>query len=274
MKQLTFCLALFALLIAGTIGAYRIIEVPEVGARTITMVMGGVAAAGCSTPVIGSLYTEGFEGSENCVSGDSAYCENSEDWTTVSGSPVYNATLPLTLSGVTCSRGFQTDIDESLIFSRLDYGSTKSDAKLIVYLYLASSTAGTDCNIISIGDSTTQGNARWAAVGLWNNSGTIKLRAYGGGTSSWLPTTGSLSTGKWYKIILNGKGTDAAAGVFSVQDCSSGTCTDVAGSPDTVWVPTIASGANFRYVFLGALTGGAGEITNIYWDALGIADYE
>jgi hypothetical protein len=62
MRRLLFLLTLFGLLIASTLGAYRIIEVPPAQASGIMLVQGGVPTLSeCATDALGDLLNEGFQ---------------------------------------------------------------------------------------------------------------------------------------------------------------------------------------------------------------------
>jgi len=230
---------------------------------------GGMGASGggaCSTPSQGEHYTEGFEGSTACYTAGTEVCENATAWTVVDGTQTFGYTLPSTPLSLLCSKGLRINVNEASNYVRLDEGTARADAKIIFYFYLTSSSAGTDHNFVSIGNSTTQGSSRWGYATIYNNAGTITMRCGGGVNSAWLP----IAIEKVYKVTLNGNTTTPANSFMSVEDCSSGTCTDVDGSPDTDFRATVAGGASARYQFYGGLAAGASDITDFVFDVISV----
>lgn len=227
---------------------------------------GVVSGAVCTTPSQGT-YSEGFEGSNTCSSGEPAACENENKWTVTTGSPTFGYTLTSPMNSPMCTKGLNTDFDDAAVAARMDYGSELADAKVTFYMRMKSCDAGTDLVVISVNNQTSSyNNGLWASIGLWNNAGAITVRANGLVASARLPVT----TGKWYKITIDGRTTEPAAGSFKVEDCSSGTCSDVAGSPDTTFRASAAGGSAARYIWVGGVSGGAGDTANIEWDAFGM----
>lgn len=179
MRRLTFCLALLAMLIAGTVGAYRIIEVPEVGARTITMVMGGVAAgAACDSCTGGLIFSIHFEADADVDTGSPCGCTSLGDTT---------ATKSGTAAVVTGTDGY-LDINDASEYVSYDISSFPTSGSFLMKIKKVSYDNGTrainfygdaDSYLILATDSTDDlslthlGGGTSRAASCTNNSFTV-----------------------------------------------------------------------------------------------------
>ena len=261
MKKLILLLLLIpSLCLAGTI------RVEDGGGNIAYDYIAPSTDSTCETPAQGALFSEGFEGLLTCYPAGTVACENENPFTVAAGTQTFGYALPGSWLTLNCSSGLRVNVDEASSLARLTFGGAITDMKFSFYMYVDASTAGTDMHIVNIGNSTTVGSSSYASVALWNNAGTITIRAGGGAYSARLP----VAIDKLYKVTVNGNITTAASSYFKVEDCSSGTCTDVAGSPDGDFRATTAGGGAARWYFIGGWAG-AGDISDITFDAIGVS---
>lgn len=199
MKRLTFCLALLAMLIAGTVGAYRIIEVPEVGARTITMVMGGAAAVAsdaCDSTSDSSLLCEDFGGSTSCDGSGDEHCRNT--WT-ASGGGTSTITWTEANAGPGCgASGGGLEVVRGNTNVVIYKSITSSNTVYILFYFKVTTLSSSTPTILQIGNgSTAYAYFRASNTG----AGTFVHRNQANGLETGHTST-ALSTDTWYRVEM------------------------------------------------------------------------
>jgi hypothetical protein len=214
MRRLLFCLTLFGLLIASTLGAYRIIEVPPVQAGGILLVQQGVPVAAptglcsaCSGVAGADLACEDAGGT-----GDT-WCT----WSDVGTAPItYKVTRPGTLgctnkSATTAFRLNFTDTGTARYIQH-DIGSAKNNAFIQFYYYQDSETDGDDGQrtLLSASSATpfSYGTNQSWVIGIRHNVGAntnyIHLNYVTTfGDPTFFDTDAVLARDTWYRIAVN-----------------------------------------------------------------------